>query len=234
MERHKRRHDSSDGCQRTSHFSTWASDLIASPVSLGTLKETRSAPGSVIREWTWLCDMALWRPACQRETGQTQDVERCRIMASESVKLHELYKWAVWQWFYSQTNRISFLQIAFMIIDVSKSSSTICLKPPFLCLELAVLCISYLLNSALLLPTLFSCNNLSGSADAKKILYSIVKEMNVMKVCCFLQHRAHFWIWSLPESLIKHFQNENTVPLLNQSLACAGRAGADVSEWTSG
>lgn len=80
----KGRHDSSDGCQRTSHFSTRASDLIASPVSLGTLKETRSAPGSVIREWTWLCDMALWLPACQRETGQVQDVERCRIMASVS------------------------------------------------------------------------------------------------------------------------------------------------------
>lgn len=99
----KGRHDSSDGCQRTSHFSTWASDLIASPVSLGTLKETRSAPGSVIREWTWLCDMALWLPACQRETGQAQDVERYRIMASELwyYMSWNLYKWAVWQWFYT-------------------------------------------------------------------------------------------------------------------------------------
>lgn len=86
----KGRHDSSDGCQRTSHFSTWASDLIASPVSSGTLKETRSAPRSVIREWTWLCDMASWLPACQRETGQTQDVERRGTTASKSVILHEL------------------------------------------------------------------------------------------------------------------------------------------------
>lgn len=98
----KGRHDSSDGCHSTSHFSTWASYLIASAVSWGSLKETCSAPGSVIREWAWLCDMASWLLACQRETGQAQEMERRETTVSLSKVLHELkwlQKWAVRQWF---------------------------------------------------------------------------------------------------------------------------------------
>lgn len=180
----KGRHDSSDGCQSTSHFSTWASYLIASAVSWGSLKETRSAPGSVIRGWARLCDMTPWLLACQRETGQAQETERRETTVSLSKVLQELkwlQKWAVRQWFKTVGQKAffciyhnmhwfesSFLHLALgVLFDIFNSHKVL------MCLGLQYHGFHTFLNSPLLPSLLFLSTVLSRRADSPEIIYSI-------------------------------------------------------------